>query len=345
MALTVDIKKKLKGFTLETAFNVDGQTMGLLGGSGSGKSMTLRCIAGVVCPDEGRIALNGQVWFDSAARVNLPPQRRRVGYLFQHYALFPHMTVAQNLACGIGGAEKADAVRLALSQFYLEGLGGRYPAQLSGGQQQRAALARMLLSKPSVLLLDEPFAALDAYLRGEMVREVADILSSFSGPAIVVSHDRDEIYHLCDSVAVYQNGALDTVGRLQEVFQRPVTRTAAVLTGCRNVLDASPAGSQSILVKGWNLKLETAYKIGPEINAVGVRARHFAQAQQNDKNQLRCTLVSAVESPFDMAVYLKPVGGCLLLCWKTDKNTFQKVSDKTEIVLSVSPSAVLPLKG
>ena len=169
MSLKVHIHSKLKGFELKVDFETNGKPMGILGASGCGKSMTLKCIAGIMTPDEGYIELRGKVLFDSKNKINLKPQDRKVGYLFQNYALFPNMTVAQNIAVGIRGSksEKTEVVTKMLHNFHLQGLEKRYPSQLSGGQQQRVALARILAYEPDALLLDEPFSALDAYLKEE----------------------------------------------------------------------------------------------------------------------------------------------------------------------------------
>ena len=163
MSLQAIIKKRFSGFSLDVSLNTDGGVMGILGASGSGKSMTLKCIAGIETPDEGRIVLNGRVLFDSEKHINLPPQKRKVGYLFQNYALFPNMTVETNIAAGLSGSkeEKQEAVARMICLFKLEGLEKRYPSQLSGGQQQRVALARTLAQNPKIILADEPVAALD----------------------------------------------------------------------------------------------------------------------------------------------------------------------------------------
>ena len=165
MSLSVDIEKKLGAFHLRSQFEAPDETMALLGASGCGKSMTLKCIAGIVTPDRGRIVLGGRVLFDSEKKINLPPQQRRVGYLFQQYALFPNMSVEQNILCGIRSGDKAEKRRVLaekIRMFRLEGLEKKHPAQLSGGQQQRVALARILCSEPEAILLDEPFSAIRA---------------------------------------------------------------------------------------------------------------------------------------------------------------------------------------
>ena len=209
MSLIVDIEKKLGSFTLRSRFETAGGTMALLGASGCGKSVTLKCIAGIMTPDRGRIVLDGETLFDSEKRVDLTPQQRRVGYLFQQYALFPNMSVMQNIQCGIRTGSRAEKQRQAAEQlrrFHLEGLERKYPAQLSGGQQQRAALARSLCSEPRVILLDEPFSALDSFLKWNLELELKDLLADFGGPILWVSHDLGECRRNCQTVCVMENG-------------------------------------------------------------------------------------------------------------------------------------------
>ena len=238
MALTVDIEKKFKGFTLRTAFEAGDETLAFLGASGSGKSMTLRCIAGIERPDCGRIVLNGVTLFDSEMRIDRKPQLRHVGMMFQHYALFPNMTVRQNIACGVRsalkGAERDRAVEEALDAFDLSELADRRPAQLSGGQQQRVALARIMAANPEILMLDEPFSALDSHLRFRMEQEVRRVIRRFGKTVLLVSHNRDEVFRMADRVAILREGTVERIGTRREVFRDPGTWTASVLTGCKN---------------------------------------------------------------------------------------------------------------
>ena len=198
MGLYVKIKKDFGGFVLDSEFEADAEVLGILGESGCGKSMTLRCIAGVVTPDEGRIELDGTVFFDSEKKINLKPQERHVGLLFQNYALFPNMNVMQNLQAGIRGQklrkdEQQKRITEMMEKFCLQGLERHKPSQLSGGQQQRVALARILLTRPRLLMLDEPFAALDEFLRWKLELELEDVLKEFDATTLFVSHNRDEI--------------------------------------------------------------------------------------------------------------------------------------------------------
>ena len=229
MSISVDIEKKLGSFHLRVAFEAENETMALLGASGCGKSMTLRCIAGIVRPDRGRIVLNGRTLFDSEQHIDLPPQQRGVGYLFQQYALFPHMTVEKNVCAGTREgtrAERKAAAQRILRTLGLEELAQRLPANLSGGQQQRVALARILVGKPEILLLDEPFSALDYQTRLAVSGDISQIIRREHKTALLVTHDISEAISLSDRIvvlshrpatvkAIHDLGALRTVPPLE----------------------------------------------------------------------------------------------------------------------------------
>ena len=193
MSLQAIIKKRFSGFSLDVSLNTDGGVMGILGASGSGKSMTLKCIAGIETPDEGRIVLNGRVLFDSEKHINLPPQKRKVGYLFQNYALFPNMTVETNIAAGLSGSkeEKQEAVARMIRLFKLEGLEKRYPSQLSGGQQQRVAIARAVVTNPKLILADEPTGNLDSKNGAEVMALLTE-LNKEGTTIVMVTHSRHD---------------------------------------------------------------------------------------------------------------------------------------------------------
>ena len=198
--LQVTIKKKLGNFLLDVDFCMDGGVFAILGASGCGKSMTLKCIAGIETPDQGRIVLNGRVLFDSEKKINVPIQKRNVGYMFQSYALFPNMDVYENISVGLRARKVKDVdivVRKVMRQFQISELASRYPKQLSGGQRQRVALARLMAYEPDVLLLDEPFSALDEDLKKDLLQELKSELQ-ISKPVIFVSHDKEEVNYLCD---------------------------------------------------------------------------------------------------------------------------------------------------
>ncbi len=198
--LEVQIYKKLAEFDLDVSFQVNDNILGLMGASGSGKSMTLKCIAGIETPDQGRIVLNGRVLFDSEKKINVPIQKRNVGYMFQSYALFPNMNVYENISVGLRARKVKDVdivVQKVMQQFRIFELASRYPKQLSGGQRQRVALARLMAYEPDVLLLDEPFSALDEDLKKDLLQELKSELQ-ISKPVIFVSHDKEEVNYLCD---------------------------------------------------------------------------------------------------------------------------------------------------
>jgi ABC-type sulfate/molybdate transport systems ATPase subunit len=227
----------MKGFHLEVAFGAGAKTLGILGPSGSGKSMTLRCIAGLDTPDGGEIVLNGRTLFDSKRGINLPSQKRRIGFLLQDYALFPHMTVEENIAFGLHHLQRDEArrrVREQMVRVQLEGLEARYPRQLSGGQQQRAALARALAIDPEVLLLDEPLSAMDVHLRSHMEALLLETLSGFQGVSLYVTHNLEEAYRIAEEIVVISNGQEIALGRKEDIFRHPPNYTAAQVTGCKN---------------------------------------------------------------------------------------------------------------
>ena len=218
MALEVDITKKLDGFFMHMQFRAEQEIFAILGASGCGKSMTLKCIAGIEKPDEGRIVLDGKVLFDSEKKINLPPQKRKVGYMFQDYALFPHMNVVQNIEAGMGKRPDRSRTESLIRQFQLEGLEKKIPGQLSGGQKQRVAMARMLAAEPELILLDEPFSALDTYLKWQLEQEMYKHLKEAGKPVIFVSHNRDEVYRLCDTVSCMNRGKMEVMEPLKEFF-------------------------------------------------------------------------------------------------------------------------------
>lgn len=234
----IRIRKHLDAFVLDVELDVGAGLTVLFGPSGAGKTLTLQAVAGLLTPDSGHISINGECVFDSERGVNLPPQRRRVGYVMQDYALFPHMTVAENIAFGLVDRtrrEKRQIVSEMLHVMRLEGLGDRRPGQLSGGQRQRVALARALVTHPRILLLDEPFAALDTPLRSRLRRDLLEIKHRFDMPILFVTHDLEEAHMLADQMAVYNAGRVLQVGPPREILQRPANRTVARFTGAQNI--------------------------------------------------------------------------------------------------------------
>ena len=347
MSLSVDIEKKLGAFHLRSQFEAPDETMALLGASGCGKSMTLKCIAGIVTPDRGRIVLGGRVLFDSEKKINLPPQQRRVGYLFQQYALFPNMSVEQNILCGLK-AEKNRAARQArcaemLRAMRLEKLARRYPAQLSGGQQQRTALARILVGNPRILMLDEPFSALDSYLREEVEGEVGSLLSGFDGTAILVTHNRDEAYRLCPEMVVLDSGRVLRTGHTRDVFADPRSVTAARLTGCKNILSCTRVDAHTVRLPGWNAPLQLALPVPKNCTAVGIRAHDFAPCSPDALNALPVKPLSSSENPFDWNFICTAPDHDTRLWWKVSKLTLSSPAPALPAFLCAAPESIMPL--
>ena len=332
MSLLIDIEKKLGSFTLKVALEAGDEALALLGESGCGKSMTLRCVAGVVKPDRGRIIINDRVVFDSERKIDLPPQQRRVGYLFQNYALFPNMTVEENIMTGLERekgltkSQRRETARKYMKMLQLDGLGGRYPRQLSGGQQQRVALARILASKPDLLLLDEPFSALDATLRWEMEQVVRRTIRDFNGTAVLVTHDRDEVYRLSDRVAVYKSGHIDRYEEKWALFAHPGTATAARLTGCKNISPAHREGDD-IVAEDWQLRFRVPGE--EDWPFIGIRAHRFELCGEGAENSFPYEVVERIEDTFSFIFRIRRRGaeGAKTLRWEADKDIGRDLPD------------------
>jgi len=306
--LEVDIRKKLAAFTLDVSFSAGAECMGLLGASGCGKSMTLKCIAGIETPDAGRIVLNGRVLFDSERGIDLPPQRRKVGYLFQQYALFPTMTIRKNLELVLRNSprsERKERAAAMLERMRLTAEADRKPARLSGGQQQRAAIGRMLLSSPEIVMLDEPLSALDSFLRVRVEKELMDSLANFSGPILFVSHNRDEIYRVCRKLLVLDQGAIAARGTAEELFRHPGTLAAAKLTGVKNLARAVRLDEFHLRIPAWGIVLRCADPVSEDVKWVGIRAHHIRRKEPGDTvNCFPFRVTTRETQPFSVMEYL-----------------------------------------
>ncbi|MBO5556272.1 MAG: ATP-binding cassette domain-containing protein [Oscillospiraceae bacterium] len=307
MSLIVKLRKQLGGFALDVDLEAEKGVTCLLGASGCGKSMTLKCIAGIEKPDEGHIELDSRVLFDSAAGINLPPQKRQVGYLFQNYALFPNMTVRQNILCGLNREknrpEKERRLQDMLRLMQLEGLENHKPHQLSGGQQQRVALARILVSDPRLLLLDEPFSALDGHLRDALKIELRDLLEHFGHEVLMVTHDRNEAYNMSARIAVMDAGRVLTCKPTKALFADPGSVPAAVLTGCKNVVAARRVDEHTVDVPEWGIRLQTRQEVREGLAAVGIRAHYFSPGAQ--QNRYPVCYLEEMEEPFEVILQFR----------------------------------------
>ena len=320
MSLLVDIEKDYGGFHLCSRFETNGGITGLLGASGCGKSQTLRCIAGVQTPDQGRIVLDGVTLYDSERHINLTPQQRGVGYLFQSYALFPNMTVRANILTGLhrekDAAKKQAAFEHAIHLLKLEGLEDRRPAQLSGGQAQRVALARALCATDQMLLL-----------------------ADFPGDMVIVTHSRDEAYHMCGQIAVMDAGRVLAHGPTKQVFADPRTVQGGRLTGCKNIFPARKVDDHTIFVPDWGVDLHPARMVEDGLVAMGVRAHSFRPEEVRNPLAVHC--VGKMEEPFEWIIRMRAEGqtaGSPDLWWRVSKEI---VPETMPTRLGVAPEQVL----
>lgn len=340
-SLKVDIHKKLKEFDLEVDFELKKGCLGILGPSGCGKSMTLKSVAGIVDPDTGFISLNAaedNIYFDSNKKINLKPQKRNVGYLFQNYALFPNMTVEENVACGLPKDYDEKIVSEMIKRFHLEGLEKRYPRQLSGGQQQRVALARILAYGPDVILLDEPFSAMDAFLKEQLRIELIKLLNDFDGLSILVTHDRDEVFQFCDELLILDDGKVIAKGNTHEIFENPKNVKVARFTGCKNISKIEVIDDYHLKSLDWGVEFEVSERISPTITHIGIRAHDFYPAKRDDINVFDTSSSTKLEKPFEWEVTL--ANG---LWWKCDKAIHEHEFEIPEY-LKVNPKDIILLE-
>ena len=312
MALRVEIEKRLGDFQLRVRFDTERALLALLGASGSGKSVTLRCVAGLMTPDRGRIVLNGRTLYDSEKKINLPPQQRRVGYLFQSCALIPQRSVLQNVELGFHAHPRRQRRALALAQlerFRLEKLADALPGTLSGGERQRCALARTLAAEPEALLLDEPFSALDDYLKWQLELELARTLEDYGGDAILVTHSRDEVCRLAKSVCILSGGRSEPLRSAAEMMTAPGSLAAALLSGCKNLSPVTVQGDGSLLCTDWGWRLP-ALPVPAGLSHVGIRAHSLRPGP--GPLSLNCSLDRAIDNVFSCILMLRTPGGALL---------------------------------
>ena len=342
MSLIVDIYKKMGDFTLNVQFQSENEIFALLGASGCGKSMTLKCIAGIEEPDSGQIILDDIILFDSKKKINLPPQKRRAGYLFQDYALFNTMSVKKNIEAAMNFGEKKNADEY-IRAYHLDGLENLYPNQLSGGQKQRAAMARMMAANPRLIMLDEPFSALDSFLREKMMWEMKALLDQQKIPVLFVSHDRNEVYAMSNRVTLIDKGhSLETMEK-KEFFHSPSSITAAVLSGCKNISTIERLDEHSYLAREWNTVI-SGQKIPKDIVAVGIRAHDF-QLTTESQNIFTIDQYRISEDLFEWNIFFKTSPESEELVWKVSKNVLTpEILNHFPKTVSVHEESILFLK-
>ena len=295
-------------FDLDVDFTAGQETLGFLGASGCGKSLTMRCVAGIEKPDEGRIVVNGKVFFDSEQRINLSPQERKTALLFQNYMLFPNLTVEQNVGAGIAKdvdkEKRVEIIETELKRFGLEGFSKRYPAQLSGGQQQRVALARMLAASPGILMLDEPFSALDSHLKSVLEQNLVSLFDAFEGTILYVSHDIDEAIRFCDRIAVVQTGRILEIDTPDELVNHPQSEAAIKLSGCKNAVRVEKRGDRLVHVPQWGIDIHTAEEVPDDVKYLGIRAFFIERVEGPGENCYHVRVDRVSDSRFERSILL-----------------------------------------
>jgi molybdate transport system ATP-binding protein len=322
MAIYVDIEKKTGGVLRRFTFDSTAATVGVLGNSGSGRTLLLRCIAGVETPDRGKIQIHGKTVYDSEKHVNLKPSERRIGYLVSDYALFPKLSVEQNIACGYRGKrkEKEHTVEEYIRRFELEGLEDELPGKLNDEQRQRVALARMMIAQPQILLMDEPLlGSRRELLWSNLVR----YLKLFDGGYLFASQDPNEIYALCSWSVILEDGSVLAKGETKELFSQPGSVRAAQLTGCQNFSRVAPLDEYHVRALDWGIALRTAQKVEAHITHVGIRSHAMCTVDEYTQNCLPVQCIAKREGltslEFQIRNAREPESSELV--WKSSKGT------------------------
>lgn len=316
--LYADIHRRIGEFDLNVLIESDAERVGILGESGSGKSMTLRSIAGIEAVDSGHIEVDGRVLYDSSEKTDLKPQKRNVGYMFQNYALFPTMSVMKNVMAGLGRPTEENRGKASdmLKRFRMDGFEDRLPGELSGGQQQRVALARIMVTEPALILLDEPFSALDSYLRDRMQVEMLEMLEDYTGQVVMVSHSRDELYRFSNELFVLSKGSIIRHGETKSVFREPENVIAARLTGCKNLSAAKVVDDHTIEAADWGVTLKLDRDIPADITSIGYRAHNFSPVYgEKQENCIRFDMMRVDDLPFEKNYYIRTLNDDAPLCW------------------------------
>lgn len=341
----VDIEKKLGKFILKTKFSSNANVTGLLGASGSGKSLTLKCIAGIEKPDKGKIILDDRVLFDSEKKINIPPKNRHVGYMFQNYALFPNMTVFENVSVGIleKNVDKEKIILDKLKSLNILHLKDKKITKISGGEAQRVALARILVNKPKIILFDEPFSALDDYLKWKIELEVSDILQKYNIPAILVSHSREEVYRLCDDICVMDNGKSEEVLEKKELFKKPKTFSSCLISGCKNFSKIEKISENKVKAIDFGIDLEVEnYK--DFYNMVAIRS-HFIELTNEKDDAFEVRVRKVIEDVFSFIVmvsFLKKEDSLVRV--DIDKEKWANIKKDEKIFVKLNKENLILLK-
>ncbi|MEI0516715.1 sulfate/molybdate ABC transporter ATP-binding protein [Brachyspira murdochii] len=327
MSLIVDIKKKLSNFNLDLQFEVKNGVFSILGASGSGKSMTLKCIAGIENPDSGYIELDGKVFYDSKKRINIKPQKRNVGFLFQNYALFPNMTVEENIKCGIRDKKINHNIDFIMKKFFIYDIRNKKPREISGGEQQRTAIARIFVSSPNILMLDEPLSALDYHIKWELEKFISSSIKEFNITTLFVSHNRDEVYRLSDNIGIINNGKFDIIDSKYNLFENPKTYFSALLTGYKNFSKIKILPNKKIECLDWNIiiTLKEDKENIENANYIGIRPYSFFDYDLNNNNNIyiKSKITNITEDMFSYIITSVPINTNTQITWRLDKKNYK----------------------
>jgi len=357
MAIGVSIHMRKNKFCLDVDFQTKSKRIGVLGASGCGKSMTLKTIAGIETPQNGQIQVDETCFLDTEKRINVSPQKRQTGYLFQNYALFPTMSVEKNIRIGIRDKTKEEQKQIfreMVKKFQLQGCEKKYPCELSGGQQQRVALARIMAYHPNLIMLDEPFSALDSFLKENLKHEMKEFLKNYEGTMILVSHSRDEIYELSDWLIIMEHGRIVEMGNTKGIFLRPSKRQTARLTGCKNISAIKKIGEHTCLALDWDIVFEVEMEISDKARYIGFRAHHLkiTDEVQNVQNTFTAEIQSISDAPFEETYFLKTISSKeahekenQTMCFKIHKESMELRRREKELVyVSISPKDIFVME-
>ena len=349
MSLGLHVYKELDDYTLNVQFDAErGKTLALLGAGGSGKSAALRCIAGFETPDRGRIVLHDSVLFDSAKRVNLPPQRRRVGYLHRHYALFSRMTAEENLYAAVSQLskpEQTEAVEEKLEAFRLTDVVKKRPARLTNAQRLRLALARLMLTAPEALLLDDPFHELDEHLKWQTELELNELLRGYPGCVILATDDRGTVARLCAEACVLTDGHSEETMTVRDLMAQPLSVSAAALSGCKNFSRVKRIDASHVQCLNWGVTLETTQRVNNVCTYAGIRDRALHIARSGEPNRFDARVVRVIEDVFSVILLLAPEGGNALLRMELSRDEYTALRRPDVVLLGVEPKHVMTLTG
>lgn len=343
--LEVDIKKNFENFKLDAKFTNEEGILGILGASGSGKSLTLKAIAGIIKPDYGKIVLNGRVLFDKDKKINIPTKDRKVGYLFQDYALFPNMTVYENIKTGLREKNRncEKIIDKKLEELHIGHIKNSMPEMISGGEKQRTALARILVNEPEILLLDEPYSAIDGYLRWSIELEVRKIIEEYKIPTLFVSHDRDEIYRMCDDIVIMAKGKSEAKKTTKELFHNPETMAAAELSGCKNFSEIEKIRENSYKIKAWDLDLDLEKDYKEKF--IGIRG-HDVEISKNkkEKNSYEVEILKEIEQTFNMCLIIRKKEGQGQITVFLDKEKWKNLKNEKNLYFNLREDKIMFLK-